>query len=214
MVVDVSPCSPAPIGVLYLTCRGPGVGDIVGGHRRAVAPLGSGLELEGELGARIVPRIGAVCQQRILLAVEHVVQVRRLEHDDAGIVLLRDGHRIVVAVGVRIPADHRTPLLTVEVERLIAGQRIGIGRRSRPPPGSSGLFSRRRGRLFGGRCSGFGLGGRRSRATTCRQHHAGDHQQRDQNRKTTFHICLLKGIDMEFGRKANEYGEFGCTRYA
>ena len=79
-------------------------------------------ELEGDLGHAGIPRIRTIRQQRILLAIEHVVHVRGFEHDDTGVVLLGDRHRIIVAVGVWIPTDNRTPLLTIEVQGFIAGQ--------------------------------------------------------------------------------------------
>ena len=70
----------------------------------------------------IVPGIITIRQQRILLAIEHVVQVRGLEHDDAGAVPLADSQRIVAAGRVWIPTDNRIPLLTIEVQGFIAGQ--------------------------------------------------------------------------------------------
>ncbi len=121
-------------GGAVLDMRGPGISDVIRGHRRAIAPLGGGLELEGDRGHAGIPGERAVSQQWIHLAVEHVVQVRGFEHGDAGAVLLRDRHGIVVAGGVRIPTNNRTPLLTIEVQGFIAGQSTGtrrLGRRRR-----------------------------------------------------------------------------------
>jgi hypothetical protein len=113
---------------VVLDVGGPGVGDIFGGHRRAIAPLRGRLNLEGEFSPRVVPGKVAISQQRILLAVEHVVQIRGFKHGDAGIVLLGDHQSIVVAVGVGIPTDYRAPLLSVEIQGFVAGQRVRINR--------------------------------------------------------------------------------------
>ncbi len=65
----------------------PGIGNIIRGHRGAIAPLCGSFDLEGDLGHIAVPCPGTISQQRILLAIEHVVQVRGFEHGDAGVVL-------------------------------------------------------------------------------------------------------------------------------
>ena len=113
----------ASIGFV-LDIGSPGIGNIIGGHRGSVAPMCGWFDLEGDLGMRIVPRIITISQQRIHLPVEHVVEVRGFEHGDAGAVLRGDSHRIVAVGRVWIPTDNRAPLLTIEVQRFIAGESL------------------------------------------------------------------------------------------
>ncbi|MPM56810.1 hypothetical protein SDC9_103625 [bioreactor metagenome] len=73
----------------------PGVSNIISGYSGAIRPFCSGFDLEGDLSLGIIPSVGAVSQQRIDFAIEHVVEIRGLEHGHAGIVLLSKGHSVV-----------------------------------------------------------------------------------------------------------------------
>jgi hypothetical protein len=154
-VLDVVDVTGAGWGVV-LHVGGPGVSNIFGGYRRAIIPMSGRVDGEGNLSARVVPGKWTGGQQRIHLAVEHVVQIRGLKHGHAGIVLLGNGHGVVVAVGIGVPTNNRTPLLSIEVQGFVAGQGIGVSGRFFC---RGGFFLNRGGFFFSWSSFFFGRGG-------------------------------------------------------
>ena len=102
-----------------------GIGDIIRSHRGAVAPMCGRFDLEGDLSHLIVPCIIPIRQQRIHLAIEHIVHVRGFEHGELNhvvVAVVTNGHGVIHVGGVRIPTDNRTPLKTIEVQGFLSGK--------------------------------------------------------------------------------------------
>ena len=142
-------------GIADLQAHIEGALDIVGGDGGAVAPLGGGIDLHGQLGLLGVPAVVSVSQQGNHLAGEEVIHIERLEHDGAGAGgAAGNGHGVVLIGSHGVPAVHLAPLLAAEVQGLVAGQ-VAAGSGGFGGGGFRGLGG------FRGGVGGLGSGGGR-----------------------------------------------------
>ena len=129
-VGDVGLVGDAQVGVVVYV-RIPGGLHVGGGQIRAVAPVGSSLQLDGDGGVVVSPHPVAVSQQGVILAVGDVVHVQGLPHQlaGAGVAVTHSG---VVGVGCHgVVGDGGAPLLAALVQALLAGIRTSGGALSR-----------------------------------------------------------------------------------
>ena len=155
------------------------------------------LDLEGDLRSAFIPSEIAIGEQWINLTIKHIVQIGRFEHQNAGIILLSNGHRIVTARGIRVPTNNRTPLLTVEIHGFISRKDHITSHHF--PSFFWGFSSFRRGfcslgrffRWFCRRGCSFSRSLSGCCATACTKH-KGKHEQYGQNCNSAFHFSPFK----------------------
>ena len=96
---------------------------VFSGEGRAVGPLRGVLDLHGQLGHRLVPGVVAVGKQRPERTVHKIEHVQRLEHQRAiAAGIAGDRHGVVLVGADNVPAVHRAPLLSGEVQGFVARQ--------------------------------------------------------------------------------------------
>ena len=114
-------------GGVVLLLSFPRVGDIRRCDLCAVRPLGVWIQMHGHLGVVIVPAVIGR-KQRLALRRQRIVHHQRLVDKDTGERRCSKDHSIVGVSGKRVIVIDRAPLLTAEIQCLIAGKLIGICR--------------------------------------------------------------------------------------